>query len=127
MRRSTFSKGDVNLCYTMPTLEEVKARLAAEQKDPDKKKEMSPKQEEVVQAVIDGKNLFFTGLCFVLCVLLVITFQISYAILGPAGSGKSFLIHVLTKHCLPQPPLTAICAATGLAAVNIGGTSLATS
>lgn len=87
----------------MPSLEEVKARIARDQKDAEKKKEMSPKQEEVVQAVIEGKNVFFTG---------------------PAGSGKSFLIHNLTKYCLPQPPLTAICAATGLAAVNIGGATL---
>ncbi len=62
---------------------------------------LSGEQKQVIEAILQGRNVFFSG---------------------SAGTGKSFLLHELIKRIPKQG--TAITASTGLAALNISGTTL---
>lgn len=65
---------------------------------------LSSEQAQIVQAIQSGKNVFFTG---------------------PAGTGKSYTLHHLSKYVFPVlPGITRLTASTGIAAINIGGTTL---
>ena len=72
-----------------------------------KKREMlSPEQRDVVHAIEQGRNVFFTG-----C----------------AGTGKSFLLGVaiaVLRNMYKRPGSVAVCASTGIAASHIEGTTL---
>lgn len=64
-------------------------------------------QKRALKAALDGRNLFFTG---------------------AAGTGKSYLMHVIISQLnmlhRGRSNAVAVCATTGLAAINIGGTTL---
>jgi ATP-dependent DNA helicase PIF1 len=64
--------------------------------------DLSTMQQRVVDVVNEGKNVFFSGV---------------------AGTGKSFLLEYLIKHVLPVEG-TFVTASTGIASVNISGTTL---
>lgn len=67
--------------------------------------ELSPEQRDILEKVKDGRNVFFTG---------------------SAGTGKSVLLReIIRSFCevFPREQL-AITASTGIASVNIGGTTL---
>ncbi|TFK30736.1 hypothetical protein FA15DRAFT_27710 [Coprinopsis marcescibilis] len=65
---------------------------------------LSPEQRDVLERVKAGKNVFFTG---------------------SAGTGKSVLLREIIKFCGGRhSPGLAITASTGIASVNIGGTTL---
>lgn len=63
---------------------------------------LSAMQQKVVDSVRAGKNVFFSGV---------------------AGTGKSFLLDYLIEYVLPKEG-TYVTASTGIAAVNISGTTL---
>uniref|UniRef100_A0A060THB6 ATP-dependent DNA helicase PIF1 n=1 Tax=Blastobotrys adeninivorans TaxID=409370 RepID=A0A060THB6_BLAAD len=64
-------------------------------------------QKRALKAALDGRNLFFTG---------------------AAGTGKSYLMHIIISQLnmlhRGRSSAVAVCATTGLAAINIGGTTL---
>ncbi|KAF4685021.1 hypothetical protein FOZ60_007039 [Perkinsus olseni] len=62
---------------------------------------MTSEQKKVVEAVLGGKSVFFTG---------------------GAGTGKSFVLHRLIR--LLKPEHTAVTSSTGLAASHLGGQTL---
>ncbi|KAF4653362.1 hypothetical protein FOL47_010561 [Perkinsus chesapeaki] len=62
---------------------------------------MTSEQKRVVEAVLAGKSVFFTG---------------------GAGTGKSFVLHRLIR--LLKPGLTAVTSSTGLAASHLGGQTI---
>eukprot|EP00026_Physarum_polycephalum_P005071 Phypoly_transcript_05097.p1 GENE.Phypoly_transcript_05097~~Phypoly_transcript_05097.p1 ORF type:complete len:638 (+),score=81.36 Phypoly_transcript_05097:52-1965(+) len=64
---------------------------------------LGPEQQQVLELVLKGENVFFTG---------------------SAGTGKSFLLDRITRGLQKQNKNVALTAATGIAAVNIGGTTL---
>lgn len=64
---------------------------------------LSPEQQEVLQRVKTGQNVFFTG---------------------SAGTGKSVLLREIIKWCDGNDVRLAVTASTGIAAVNIGGSTL---
>ncbi|KAK0473303.1 hypothetical protein IW261DRAFT_714731 [Armillaria novae-zelandiae] len=65
---------------------------------------LSPEQQHVLNLVKAGRNVFFTG---------------------SAGTGKSVLLREIIKSLREKPGhVTAITASTGIASVNIGGTTL---
>lgn len=65
--------------------------------------QLSKKQREVLQLVMDGHNCFITG---------------------PAGVGKSFLIRSIISALENRGKTVALTAPTGIAAVNIGGMTI---
>ncbi|CCM00349.1 uncharacterized protein FIBRA_02379 [Fibroporia radiculosa] len=68
--------------------------------------QLSPEQKAVLELVKEGKNVFFTG---------------------SAGTGKSVLLREIIRHCRGDGRLReglAVTAATGIASVNIGGSTL---
>ncbi|GJE87831.1 ATP-dependent DNA helicase PIF1 [Phanerochaete sordida] len=65
--------------------------------------ELSPEQQEVLDAVKAGRSIFFTG---------------------SAGTGKSVLLRAIIKWCRDGDRELAVTASTGIAAVNIGGSTL---
>ena len=64
--------------------------------------ELSPEQQEVLDTVKAGKNVFFTG---------------------AAGTGKSVLLREIVNWCRGRKIL-AVTASTGIASINIGGQTL---
>ncbi|KAM9952552.1 hypothetical protein ACTFIR_007606 [Dictyostelium discoideum] len=66
---------------------------------------LTSEQQKIVNLIVDGgKNVFFTG---------------------SAGTGKSFVLkHLVSKLRKKYPKSVYVTAATGIAAVNIGGTTL---
>ncbi|KAG7450177.1 uncharacterized protein BT62DRAFT_495462 [Guyanagaster necrorhizus] len=65
---------------------------------------LSPEQQHVMNLVKEGRSVFFTG---------------------SAGTGKSVLLREIIKALREKPGhVTAITASTGIASVNIGGTTL---
>lgn len=67
------------------------------------KKELSPAQQRVVDAVVAGRNVFFTG---------------------SAGTGKSFTMQHIIKVLKKMKKNVYITASTGIAATHIGGVTL---
>lgn len=64
---------------------------------------LSPAQTRVLELMADGCNVFLTG---------------------GGGVGKSHVIHTAVKQCKEQGLEVAVCASTGVAADQIGGTTL---
>jgi hypothetical protein len=64
---------------------------------------LSPEQDQVLQMVLTGKNVFFTG---------------------PAGTGKSLILRHVKYHLQKSGKKFAITAPTGIAAVQLGGTTI---
>ena len=64
---------------------------------------LSPDQTRVLQLVLEGKNVFFTG---------------------PAGSGKSLILEHVKYHLSKQKKTFAITAPTGVAAAQLGGSTI---
>lgn len=65
--------------------------------------QLSPEQLQVMQRVQAGHSLFFTG---------------------PAGTGKSVLLREIVKWYREQGKSLDVTASTGVASINIGGTTL---
>ena len=65
--------------------------------------ELSPEQLRVLRSVIAGRNVFFTG---------------------SAGTGKSVLLREIVKWYRAAGKRLHVTASTGIAAINIGGTTL---
>lgn len=65
--------------------------------------QLSPEQQQVLNMVKTGKNVFFTG---------------------SAGTGKSVLLREIIKWCRGQERTTAVTATTGIASINIGGSTV---
>lgn len=65
--------------------------------------ELSPEQQEVLDKVMRGENVFFTG---------------------SAGTGKSVVLREIIRWCRSAGLRVAVTASTGIASVNIGGTTL---
>lgn len=70
---------------------------------PDAKINLSAEQIQVLDKVKAGKNVFFTG---------------------SAGTGKSVLLREIIKYCGGPSPMLAVTASTGIASVNIGGSTI---
>ena len=64
---------------------------------------LSTEQQQVLDAVKDGRSIFFTG---------------------SAGTGKSLLLREIIRWCREQYRSLAVTASTGIASVNIGGSTL---
>ncbi|KAF5384756.1 hypothetical protein D9757_006264 [Collybiopsis confluens] len=64
---------------------------------------LSPEQKKVLNKVKNGRNVFFTG---------------------SAGTGKSVLLREIIQHFSQSNKNVAITASTGIAAVNIGGSTI---
>ena len=64
---------------------------------------LSPEQQQVLNKVKAGSNVFFTG---------------------SAGTGKSVLLREIIKWCKETGRSTAVTASTGIASVNIGGSTV---
>eukprot|EP01130_Rhizamoeba_saxonica_P014843 TRINITY_DN6524_c0_g2_i1.p1 TRINITY_DN6524_c0_g2~~TRINITY_DN6524_c0_g2_i1.p1 ORF type:complete len:763 (+),score=154.25 TRINITY_DN6524_c0_g2_i1:33-2321(+) len=80
---------------------EWKERLISREKKESRKITLTPEQQTAINYVLRGENIFFTG-----C----------------AGTGKTTLLQYIIK--LLPPRTTFVTAATGIAAINIGGMTL---
>ncbi|EAL60805.1 hypothetical protein DDB_G0293212 [Dictyostelium discoideum AX4] len=68
-----------------------------------KRESLNKEQLEILDNVLNGKNIFFTG---------------------PGGTGKSYLLHVMIKELSKRGIRSFVTATTGIAALNIGGTTI---
>lgn len=88
-------------------VEESKGREQADENEEEDEEEevLSPEQRRVLDAILGGKSIFFTG---------------------PAGTGKSLILKRLSEELEKRNRLatTYFTATTGIAALNIGGTTL---
>ena len=73
------------------------------ERDPAIRISLSDEQSRILDRVKSGRNLFFTG---------------------SAGTGKSVLIRAITEWCRAHRRVLYLTASTGIAGVNIGGTSV---
>lgn len=64
---------------------------------------LTPEQNKVLRLVLDGRNVFFTG---------------------PAGSGKSLILEHVKYHLMKQNKRFVITAPTGIAAAQLGGSTI---
>ena len=85
----------------MDVSEDASEELPLEPLEPTVK--LSPEQEHVFNLVKSGKSVFFTG---------------------SAGTGKSVLLRAIIRWCQKEHKNYAVTASTGIASVNIGGTTL---
>ncbi|KYQ93685.1 DNA helicase [Tieghemostelium lacteum] len=85
--------------------EKEKKSTTKEQEELDNDHPLTSEQEKIVNLIVEGgKNVFFTG---------------------SAGTGKSFVLkHLVARLREKFPKSVFVTAATGIAAVNIGGTTL---
>ena len=67
--------------------------------------DLTPEQNLVLERVLSGENVFFTG---------------------PAGSGKSLILHHIKNHLEELNLSYTVTAPTGIAAMNIGGSTINT-
>jgi len=64
---------------------------------------LTPEQNRILRLVLDGRNVFFTG---------------------PAGSGKSLILEHVKYHLMKQNKRFVITAPTGIAAAQLGGSTI---
>lgn len=83
---------------------------------------LSPEQKKVLQMVKEGRNVFFTGSAG----LIFFSFKtMERRLIYLLGTGKSVLLREIIKVLGSRPSLSlGITASTGIASVNIGGTTL---
>ena len=104
---------------------EKRRMLSSDTLDIKQKVLLSPEQQMVLKMVVeDGKNVFFTGSAGKSRRFLILTFELTSLV----GTGKSVLlreiISALKRKHKGRADAVAVTASTGMAACNVGGTTI---
>jgi hypothetical protein len=89
---------------------------------PDKRVTLSAEQKHVLQLVLAGESVFFTGSAGEF--ESVVTFTPYCSLLYTPGTGKSVLLREIIRELREREMIVAVTASTGIAAVNIRGKTL---